>query len=75
MLFVIDTKREAGAVREAGYKKVPVVGVVDSNADPDAVDYPIPMNDDASKALEYVLNLVKVAISDGKTKYKPVEKA
>lgn len=68
ILFVIDTKREANAVREANYKKVPVVGVVDSNSDPDVVDYPIPMNDDASHALEYILDLVKQAIMEGKKK-------
>jgi small subunit ribosomal protein S2 len=68
VLFVIDTKREAGAVHEANTKKVPVVGIVDSNSDPDMVDYPIPMNDDASKALEYVLDLFKEAISEGKKK-------
>ena len=65
VLFVIDTKRETGAVREAHAKKVTVVGIVDTNSDPDLVDYPIPMNDDASKALEYVLELVKEAIKEG----------
>jgi small subunit ribosomal protein S2 len=65
VLFVVDTKREAGAVFEAKTKKIAVVGIVDSNSDPDLVDYPIPMNDDASKALEYVLNLVGEAISEG----------
>ncbi|MCX6705054.1 MAG: 30S ribosomal protein S2, partial [Candidatus Woesebacteria bacterium] len=44
VLFVIDTKREAGAVYEANARKVPVVGIVDSNSDPDPIDYPIPMN-------------------------------
>ena len=68
VLFVIDTKREVGAVREANVKKIPVVGIVDSNSDPDAVDYPIPMNADASKALEYILELVKQAIIEGKGK-------
>jgi small subunit ribosomal protein S2 len=63
VLFVIDTKREAAAVREANTKKVPVVGIVDSNADPDSIDYPIPMNDDASKALEYILDLVGKAVT------------
>lgn len=70
VIFVIDTKREAGAVREADFKKVPVIGIVDSNSDPDMVDYPIPMNDDASKALEYVLELVGQAIIEGKGKIK-----
>ena len=68
ILFVVDTKREAGAVHEANTKKVPVVGIVDSNSDPDAIDYPIPMNDDASKALEYILDLFKQAIKEGKGK-------
>jgi small subunit ribosomal protein S2 len=66
VLFVIDTKREAGAVHEANVRKVPVVGIVDSNSDPDPIDYPIPMNDDASKALEYILDLVGEAIEEGK---------
>lgn len=66
ILFVIDTKREAGAVHEANTKKVPVVGIVDSNSDPDPIDYPIPMNDDASKALEYVLDLFKEAVGSSK---------
>lgn len=63
ILFVIDTKREAAAVHEANTKKIPVVGIVDSNSDPDPVTYPIPMNDDAARALEYMLDLVAKAIS------------
>jgi len=70
VLFVIDTKHEAGAVYEANAKHVPVVGIVDSNSDPDLVTFPIPMNDDASKALEYVLKLVGEAIKEGKGKIK-----
>jgi small subunit ribosomal protein S2 len=73
VLFVIDTKRETGAVYEANAKKVTVIGVVDSNSDPDLVDYPIPMNDDASKALEYILNLVGQAIEEGRAKVKTVK--
>jgi len=67
VLFVIDTKRESAAVREAAERKIPVVGIVDSNADPDLIDYPIPMNDDASKALTYILDLVGRAIGQEKT--------
>lgn len=74
VLFVIDTKREAGAVYEASAKKIPVVGIVDSNSDPDLIDYPIPMNDDASKALEYILDLVGQAIAEGKEKKAKAEK-
>jgi small subunit ribosomal protein S2 len=68
VLFVVDTKREAGAIHEARTKKVKIVGIVDSNSDPVAVDYPIPMNDDASKALEYVLDLVKGVLGGKKEK-------
>ncbi len=70
ILFVIDTKRETTAVKEARNKKVIVIGVVDSNSDPTQVDYPIPMNDDATRALDYVLTLVGDSISPGKTKKK-----
>jgi small subunit ribosomal protein S2 len=66
MLFVVDTHKEAGAVKEAVVANIDVVGIVDSNADPTSVTYPIPMNDDASKALAYVLDLVKEAILAGK---------
>lgn len=63
VLFVIDTKREYSAVREAKAKNIPVVGIVDTNADPDGIDYPIPMNDDALRALDYILKLVVESIS------------
>ena len=62
MLFVIDTHKEIGAVREAVRLNIPVVGVTDSNADPDMVDYAIPMNDDATAAIDLVMDLVKEAL-------------
>src|SRR5258708_6944940 len=55
VIFIVDTHRENGAVREAIAMKIESVGLVDSNADPNLIDYPIPMNDDANKALDYVL--------------------
>ncbi len=66
LLIIIDTKREFGAVREALQAKVTTIGVVDSNSDPTLIDFPIPMNDDASKAVEYVLDLFADAIMEGK---------
>lgn len=66
VLFIIDTKREASAVREAERSGVTTIGIVDSNSDPEAVDYPIPMNDDASRALEYVLGLIKETVLEAK---------
>ncbi len=75
IVFIVDTKREAGAVHEANERKIPVIGIVDTNADPDLIDYPIPMNDDAKAAVEYVLNLVKEAISAGKKISSPKKQA
>ena len=68
VLVVIDTHKESGAVREAKSKGIMVVGIVDSNADPTLIDYPIPMNDDATKAIGYVLDLIKEAILEGRGK-------
>jgi len=66
ILVVIDTHKEESAIREANSKGIKIVGIVDSNADPEVINYPIPMNDDASKAVEYVLDLMKDAILEGK---------
>lgn len=66
ILIVVDIKREATAIKEANKKGVETIAIVDSNADPNLVDYPIPMNDDASKALDYVLELMKEAILEGR---------
>jgi len=68
VLFVVDTVRDSIAVREARRLKIPVVAITDSNADPDMVDYLIPANDDAIKSLEYVLGLVKEALTAKKGK-------
>lgn len=73
VIFVVDTHKENSAIREAVGSKVPVIGIVDSNSDPTDINYPIPMNDDASKALIYVLDLVKEAILEGKKGIKVVK--
>ncbi len=62
VIFVVDTHREKGAVKEATAMGITTVGIVDTNADPNLVNYPIPMNDDASNALSYVLDLIKDAL-------------
>lgn len=62
LLIVVDIKKEATAIREAKRKGIKTVGVVDTNSDPNMVDFPIPMNDDASKALSLVLDYIKEAI-------------
>ena len=65
LLFVIDTNKEAIAVAEANVLGIPVVAVVDSNASPDGVDYPIPGNDDALRAISLYCDLVAGSVLDG----------
>ncbi|MAG59522.1 30S ribosomal protein S2 [Candidatus Woesebacteria bacterium] len=68
MLFIVDTHEEHTAVREAARLGIPVVGVVDTNADPTDVDYPIPANDDAVKSVSLILDAVEKAVEEGKKK-------
>lgn len=65
LLFVIDTNKEAIAIKEAKRLGIPVVAIVDTNSDPDEVDYPVPGNDDAARALELYCSLVSRAAIDG----------
>ncbi|MCB9993857.1 MAG: 30S ribosomal protein S2 [Hyphomicrobiaceae bacterium] len=65
VLFVIDTNKELIAIEEARRLGIPVVAVVDSNCDPDVVDFPIPGNDDAARAIELYCSLVSKAALDG----------
>ncbi|KAB0681797.1 30S ribosomal protein S2 [Aureimonas leprariae] len=65
MIFVIDTNKEAIAIEEAKRLKIPVVAVVDSNCDPALVDFPIPGNDDAARAIALYCDLVAKAAVDG----------
>ena len=65
LLFVIDTNKEAIAVAEARALGIPVVAVVDSNSEPDSVTYPVPGNDDASRAINLDCDLVVGAVLDG----------
>ena len=74
VIFIIDTHKEVGAVKEAIKLGVKIVGVVDTNSDPTMVDYPIPMNDDAKKSVEYVISLVKEALRGTSTTKKQIVK-
>jgi small subunit ribosomal protein S2 len=64
-VFVIDTRKEAIAVKEARKLKIPVVGVVDTNCDPDEVDYVIPANDDALRAIRLFAGRIADAVLAG----------
>jgi small subunit ribosomal protein S2 len=65
LMFVIDTNKEAIAIAEAKTLGIPVVAILDSNCDPDLIDYPIPGNDDASRAIELYCDLISKAVISG----------
>jgi len=66
VLFIVDTKKEQIAVAEARRLGIPIVAVVDTNCDPDEVDYPIPGNDDAIRAANLMCKVMSEAVLEGK---------
>ena len=64
-LFVVDTTREHIAVKEALKLKIPIFAMVDTNCDPNVIDYVIPSNDDASKSIEKIMTSVSNAVIEG----------
>lgn len=64
-LFVVDVSREHIAVKEAKRLNIPVFALVDTNSDPETVDFAIPGNDDASKSIDLILSKVSASIKDG----------
>lgn len=68
-LFVVDTKKEDTAIREAKRLGIPVVALIDTNSDPSAIAYPIPGNDDASKSIGLITSLVADTIIEGRKKF------
>ena len=67
LMFVVDTNKEAIAIKEAKKLGIPVVAVVDSNCDPDEVTFPIPGNDDAARAIQLYCDLIADSVLDGLT--------
>ncbi|NNE23801.1 MAG: 30S ribosomal protein S2, partial [Rhizobiales bacterium] len=65
VMFVVDTNKEQIAIKEANRLGIPVIAILDSNSDPAGVDYPIPGNDDAGRAIGLYCDLVSKAIIDG----------
>lgn len=65
LLFVVDVSHEETAIREANTLKIPVIGVVDTNSDPDAIDYVIPSNDDAIRAIKLIVGKMADAALEG----------
>jgi small subunit ribosomal protein S2 len=65
LLFVIDTNKEQLAIKEAKRLGIPVAAIVDTNCDPDGITYPVPANDDASRAIELYCDLIARSAIDG----------
>jgi small subunit ribosomal protein S2 len=72
-LYVVDPRREAIAVAEARRLGIPIIAMVDTNCDPDAVDYVIPANDDAIRSIRLITSRIADAILAGRTQYESVE--
>ena len=65
LVFVIDTNKEALAIKEANRLKIPVMAILDTNCDPDGITFPVPANDDAGRAIQLYCDLVARAAIDG----------
>ncbi|MFN8529159.1 MAG: 30S ribosomal protein S2 [Anaerolineae bacterium] len=65
LMIVVDTKRETTAVKEANTLKIPVMALADTNSDPDEIDYIIPANDDAVRAIKLLIGALADAIAEG----------
>ncbi|MDD5098017.1 MAG: 30S ribosomal protein S2 [Candidatus Omnitrophica bacterium] len=68
-VFIVDTKKEETAVKEARRLGIPVIGLIDTNSNPDLIDYPIPGNDDATKSIRTVATIMADTIIEGRKKF------
>ena len=74
LVFVIDTNYESLAIHESVKLGIPIIAILDSNSNPDGIDYPIPGNDDARRAIDLYCNLIKETINAAKKNITSEEK-
>ena len=74
LVFVIDTNYESLAIHESVKLGIPIIAILDSNSNPDGIDYPIPGNDDARRAIDLYCNLIKETINNAKKNITSEEK-
>jgi small subunit ribosomal protein S2 len=67
LVFIIDTNYESLAIAESVKLGIPIVAILDSNSNPDNIDYPIPGNDDARRSIDLYCNLIKETINNAKS--------
>jgi small subunit ribosomal protein S2 len=72
-VFIVDLKTEAIALREASRLRIPIIGLVDTNCDPDPVDYVVPGNDDAIRSCELVIRTIGEAVADSAAAWRSAE--
>ena len=65
-IFVVDPRKESIAIQEAHRLGIPVVGIVDTNCDPEQLDYPVPGNDDAIRAVKLITGAMATAVIEGR---------
>ena len=67
LVFIIDTNYESLAIKESIKLGIPIIAILDTNSDPEGIDFPIPGNDDARRSIDLYCNLMKDTINDAKT--------
>jgi len=67
LVFIIDTNYESLAIQESVKLSIPIIAILDSNSNPDGIDFPIPGNDDARRAIDLYCNLIKETINNAKS--------
>ena len=67
LVFIIDTNYESLAIAESVKLGIPIIAILDSNSNPDNIDYPIPGNDDARRSIDLYCNLIKETINNAKS--------
>ena len=72
LVFIIDTNYESLAIKESVKLEIPIIAILDTNSNPDGIDYPIPGNDDARRSIDLYCNLMKETINDAKKNIKQV---
>ena len=68
-IFIVDTKKEETAVQEATRLKIPIVGLIDTNCNPDPVAFPVPGNDDATKSIRLITSLIADSVIEGRKRF------
>ena len=72
-IFIVDSKKEEIAVKEASRLNIPIIGLIDTNCDPDLIILPIPGNDDALKSIRYITSIVADSIIEGRKEFKAAD--